>query len=185
MKNNKKKENTQQKVVKMNSQFTSQNFTNTKSIKMIFFVTIIILVLLIVRIGVIQFVSGAYLKEKAYSQQTINQIISPKRGNIYDSTGSKILATSVAVDTITINPTKIVDKDDDAEKTAALKEKVAKGLSEIFELDYNETLEKVNSKTQVQTIAKKVEQDKVETLKNWMKENDISVGINIDEDTKR
>lgn len=188
MKNNKKKdikkENTQQKVVKMDSQFTSQNFTNTKNIKMIFFVSIIILVLLIVRIGFIQFVDGAYLREKAYSQQTINQIISPKRGNIYDSTG-QVLATSVAVDTITINPTKIVDKDDDDEKTAALKEKVAKGLSEIFELDYNETLEKVNSKSQVQTIAKKVDQDKVETLKNWMEENDISVGINIDEDTKR
>ena len=188
MKNNKKKEikkdNTQQKIVKMNSQFTSQNFTNTKHIKMIFFVSIIILVLLIVRIGIIQFVDGAYLKEKAYSQQTINQIISPKRGNIYDSTGNT-LATSVAVDTITINPTKIVDKNDDAEKTAALKEKVAKGLSEIFQLDYNETLEKVNSKTQVQTIAKKVDQDKVETLKNWMKENNISIGINIDEDSKR
>lgn len=188
MKNNKKKdikkENTQQKVVKMDSQFTSQNFTNTKNIKMIFFVSIIILVSLIVRIGFIQFVDGAYLREKAYSQQTINQIISPKRGNIYDSTG-QVLATSVAVDTITINPTKIVDKDDDDEKAAALKEKVAKGLSEIFELDYNETLEKVNSKSQVQTIAKKVDQDKVETLKNWMEENDISVGINIDEDTKR
>ena len=135
---------------------------------MTFFISIIILVLLVVRIGVIQFVNGSYLKEKAYSQQTINQIISPKRGNLYDSTGNKVLATSVAVDTITINPTKIVDKDDDAEKTVALKEKVAKGLSEIFELDYNETLEKVNSKTQVQTIAKKVEQDKVELLRNWM-----------------
>lgn len=189
MKNNKKKvikkDINQQKVVKIDSDFTSQNFIITKNVKMIFFVTIILLVLLIVRLGFIQFIDGAYLKEKAYSQQTINQIISPKRGNIYDSTGNKVLATSVAVDTITINPTKIVDKDDDAEKTAALKEKVAKGLSEIFELDYNETLEKVNSKTQVQTIAKKVEQDKVETLKNWMKENDISVGINIDEDTKR
>lgn len=189
MKNNKKKvikkDVNQQKVVKIDSDFTSQNFIITKNVKMIFFVTIILLVLLIVRLGFIQFIDGAYLKEKAYSQQTINQIISPKRGNIYDSTGNKVLATSVAVDTITINPTKIVDKDDDAEKTAALKEKVAKGLSEIFELDYNETLEKVNSKTQVQTIAKKVEQDKVETLKNWMKENDISVGINIDEDTKR
>lgn len=189
MKNNKKKvikkDINQQKVVKIDSDFTSQNFIITKNVKMIFFVTIILLVLLIVRLGFIQFIDGAYLKEKAYSQQTINQIISPKRGNIYDSTGNKVLATSVAVDTITINPTKIVDKDDDSEKTAALKEKVAKGLSEIFELDYNETLEKVNSKTQVQTIAKKVEQDKVETLKNWMKENDISVGINIDEDTKR
>ncbi len=40
-------------------------------------------------------------------------------------------------------------------KTNELKEKVAKGLSEIFELDYNETLEKVKSNSQVETIAKK------------------------------
>ncbi len=45
--------------------------------------------------------------------------------------------------------------------------------------------EKVNSKSSVETIAKKVEKDKVEQLKTWMKDNKISVGINIDEDTKR
>ena len=65
------------------------------------------------------------------------------------------------------------------------KEKIAKGLSEIFELNYDEVLEKVNSSSQVETIAKKVEQEKVGTLKKWMKDNKISVGINIDEDTKR
>ena len=37
---------------------------------------------MIVRIGFLQFVQGNYLKELAYNQQTINQIISPKRGNI-------------------------------------------------------------------------------------------------------
>ena len=65
------------------------------------------------------------------------------------------------------------------------KEKIAKGLSEIFELNYDEVLEKVNSSSQVETIAKKVEQEKVDTLKKWIEENKISVGINIDEDTKR
>ena len=75
--------------------------------------------------------------------------------------------------------------EDDEQKTKELKEKVAKGLSDIFSLDYNETLEKVNSKSQVETIIKKVEQDKVDELKNWMEENEVSVGINIDEDTKR
>ena len=169
-------------VIKINSEFTSQNFIYTKNLKRIFIVVIIIFILLISRIGFIQFVDGANLKELAYSQQTINQIISPKRGNIYDSTG-KVLASSVSVDTITINPTKIVG-DTDAE-TLALKEKVAKGLSDIFELDYNETLEKVSSDSQVETIAKKVEQDKVDELTTWMEENKISVGINIDEDTKR
>lgn len=129
-----------------------------------------------------QFVDGAHLKELAYTQQNINQIISPKRGNIYDSTGVA-LAISAQVDTITINPTKITDKDEG--KSKALKEKVAKGLSEIFELDYEEVFAKVSSNSQVETIVKKVEQEKVDKLKAWMKENDISVGINIDADTKR
>ena len=75
-------------------------------------VTLLIFILLLVRIGYIQFVDGAYLKELAYQQQSINQIISPKRGNIYDSTGMA-LAISAQVDTITINPTKITDKDED------------------------------------------------------------------------
>ena len=169
-------------VVKINSDFESKNFIYTKKLRLILLVTIIIFVLLICRIGFLQFVQGNYLKEQAYKQQAINQIISPKRGNIYDSTG-KALAISAQVDTITINPSKF--KKDSDEETATYQETVAKGLSEIFGLDYNETLEKVSSDSQVETIAKKVEQDKVDELTTWMEENKISVGINIDEDTKR
>lgn len=169
-------------VVKLKTNFSSKNLICTQKLKVIVIVTLIIFILLIIRIGYLQFVDGAHLKELAYKQQTINQIISPKRGNIYDSTG-KALAISAQVDTITINPTKITDKDDG--KAKALKEKVAKGLSEIFELDYESVLAKVSSKSQVETIVKKVEQEKVDKLKSWMKENDISVGINIDADTKR
>lgn len=169
-------------IVKINSNFESKNFIYTKKIKITFFVTLLIFVLLIGRIGFLQFVQGNELKESAYKQQAINQIISPKRGNIYDSTGTP-LAISSQVDTITINPTKIKGKND--EETKALKETVAKGLSDIFSLDYNETLEKVNSTSSVETIIKKIEQDKVEELKKWMEENKISEGINIDEDTKR
>ena len=153
-----------------------------KKLRVTLIVVILILLLLIVRIGFLQFVQGNYLKELAYNQQTINQIISPKRGNIYDSTG-KALAISAQVDTITINPNKLVKNSND--ETKEFKEKIAKGLSEIFELNYDEVLEKVNSSSQVETIAKKVEQEKVDTLKKWMEENKISVGINIDEDTKR
>ena len=168
------------KVIKMKR---SLNMVEPKKFKIAIVVTILIFVLLIGRIGFLQFVEGSSLKEAAYNQQAINQIISPKRGNIYDATG-KALAISAQVDTITINPQKIA-KEGDEGATKALKEKVAKGLSDIFELDYNETLEKVNSNSQVETIAKKVEQDRVDELKAWMEENKISVGINIDEDTKR
>ena len=170
------------KVVKMKKSIQSKNLIHVTKLKVLMIFIIIIFVALIIRIGFIQFVQGNFLKEQAYQQQTINQIISPKRGNIYDSTG-KAIAISAQVDTITINPTKIV-KDTDVD-TKDYKEKIAKGLSEIFELDYEEILKKVNSTSQVETIVKKVEQEKVDKLKEWMQENEITVGINIDEDTKR
>ena len=187
---NNKKENTlkhdniskNNNVVKINTDFESKNFIYSKKLKLTFIVTVLIFVLLIGRIGFLQFVQGSELKESAYNQQAINQIISPKRGNIYDSTG-KALAISSQVDTITINPDKIVGKND--EETKKLKETVAKGLSDIFALDYNETLTKVNSSASVETIIKKVENNKIDELKKWMEDNKISVGINIDEDTKR
>ena len=169
-------------LIRLKTDFESSNLIKTKKLKLLRRISILIFILLILRIAFLQFVDGSFLKEQAYNQQTINQIISPKRGNIYDSTG-KALAISAQVDTITINPAKF-EKDSEKE-TAKYKDTVAKGLAEIFGLDFQEVLDKLNSSSQVETIAKKVEQDKVDKLKSWMDENDISIGINIDEDTKR
>lgn len=138
--------------------------------------------LLIIRLFYLQLIDGTHLSELATKQQTTSEVISSKRGNIYDSTGAS-LAISETVDTITINPAKIKAKTPEA--TAKLKETVTKGLSEIFDLDYNETFEKVNATSGIKKIASKVEEDKVNKLKNWMKENKITNGINIDEDSKR
>ena len=170
------------KIIKLKTSAESKNLIHIKKLRILLILTILIFSALIVRIGFIQFVQGNSLKEQAYQQQTINQIISPRRGNIYDSTG-KALAISAQVDTITINPSKFV-KNSEVD-TKDYKEKIAKGLSEIFELDYEQTLQKVNSEAQVETIVKKVEQEKVDKLKQWIDENNIAVGINIDEDTKR
>ena len=156
--------------------------------KNIFFIFILLFMLLIVRIIYVQFIKGPEYKETASRQQLLNQVISPKRGTIYDSTG-KALAISASVDTITINPQEIIVKDKDPEvqdlKTKARKELVAKGLSEIFELDYQEVLDKVNSDSTYQIIAKKVTQEKVNELNSWMEENEIYSGINIDETDER
>lgn len=153
---------------------------NTKSVKSkslfaAMIICFVLFILLLFRIAFIQFIQGSELKEAANRQQTTNRIISAKRGNIYDSTG-KLLAASAPVDTVSINPSRI-KKDN--------KEKVAKAFSTIFELDYNEMLEKVNSDSSVEAIIKKVEQDKIDELENWMKTNEIYSGINIDEDVKR
>ena len=164
-----------------NNEF-STNLLAVKKFRIVLASLLIIFLLLIIRLIWLQFVQGSDLKEQAYNQQTTDQIISTSRGTIYDSTG-KTLAISTPTDTVTINPKKIVGSND--EETKAKKEKVAKAFSEIFELDYNETLEKVNSTSNVQTIAKKVDKDKRDKLKQWMETEKISTGINIDEDTKR
>lgn len=146
-----------------------------KKLRTILIIACIIFLLLIIRIFWLQFIDGAWLKEKAYRQQTSSKIISPDRGTIFDVNG-KSLAISEKVDTISINPSKISEDK---------KELVTKGLSDIFSLDYTETLAKVNSTSSVETIAKKVETDKVKELETWMSNNKIKTGINIDEDKKR
>ncbi len=148
----------------------------------------LILIFLVGRIGWIQIVQGSELEEAMYRQLTTSETISPKRGTIYDSTG-KALAISAQVDTVSINPTIFVIEDEDGEiledETKALKEEIAEAFAEIFDLDYEETLEKVSSTSTNVTIARKVENDVIEELENWMEENKIYTGINIDEDTKR
>lgn len=133
----------------------------------------IVFILLIIRLIDLQFVDGPELEKAAYNQQTLNKLIAPKRGNIYDANG-KTLAISADVDTISINPLLITEK-----------EKVATALSDIFELDYKKTLEQVKSNATIVTIAKKVDKDKVTLLTEWMENNKISTGINIDKDSKR
>lgn len=175
----KKKNN---KLYKSANNKFSTNLLAVKKFRIVLASLLIIFLLLLIRLIWLQFAQGPALKEKAYNQQTTDQIISTSRGTIYDSTG-KTLAISTPTDTVTINPKKIVANT--PEETKAKKEKVAKAFSDIFELNYDETLEKVNSTSNVQTIAKKVDKTKIDELKSWMEEEKISTGINIDEDTKR
>ena len=86
MKNDKNK-NKNNKIIKLKSNFDCKNLMKTSKLRTLLAITIFFFVVLIGRIGFIQFVQGNFLREQAYQQQTINQIISPKRGNIYDSTG--------------------------------------------------------------------------------------------------
>lgn len=162
---------------------TKKNKKLNKKYKIFIIFVFILFGLLIIRIGYLQFIKSSFLKEKAYEQLITSRIISTKRGTIYDSSGNQ-LAISSQVDTISINPSKIKVENNE-EETKNLKEKVAKKLSEIFELNYEDVLKKVNSESSVETIVKKVEEEKVNILKEWMEENKIYSGINIDSDTKR
>ena len=150
--------------------------TSKKKMRNTLFISFLIIICLIVRIGYIQLIQGKELSELAYEQQTLDRKINPKRGTIYDATGTNILAVSSTVETVTVNPTNIANED---------KEKVAIALSNIFELDYETVLKKLKKRSSIETIVKKEEKEKTDELRKWMEENNITSGINIDEDTKR
>lgn len=154
----------------------SIKLSSKKKMRNTLFITFLIILCLIGRIGYLQFIQGGELSSMAYQQQTLDRNINPKRGTIFDSTGKNVLAVSSTVETVTVNPGNIGKEN---------KEKVAKILSDIFELDYEKTLKKVTKRSSIETIAKKVEKEKTDRLRIWMKENGITSGINIDEDTKR
>ena len=147
-----------------------------KRMKNSIFLVLLIITMLIVRIGYLQLVQGSELKEKAYAQQTSDRKVNARRGTIYDATGKTVLAVSSTVETVTINPGNIKEED---------KEKVARKLSELFELDYEKTLKKVKKRSSIETIVQKVDKEKTNQLRTWMEENNIKEGINIDEDSKR
>ena len=119
-----------------------------------------------------QVVKAEELSQKAYSQQTKNSIISPKRGSIYDTNGV-VLARSVSVETISVTPANI-----------KYKEKTAEGLARILDLDYDTILGKVNKDSVEEVIAKKLDKEVTDEIRAWIKEEKIA-GINIYEDTKR
>ena len=150
--------------------------SSKKKLRNILFISFLIIICLITRLGFIQLVQGKELSSLAYEQQTLDRKINPKRGTIYDATGENVLAVSSTVETVTVNPGNIKEED---------KEKVAKKLSEVFDLDYEKVLAKVKKRSSIETIVKKVEKEQTDELRVWMEQNGITTGINIDEDTKR
>ena len=152
------------------------DISRKRRMKIMIVIVVIIALLFSGRIAWIQFVDGDKLKQMAYEQQSLDRAVNPRRGTIYDATGETVLAISSTVNTITVNPNNISKEN---------KEKVATALANIFELDYDTVLKKVKRNTSIETIARRVEKDKADELRIWMKDNGIDVGINIDEDTKR
>ncbi len=155
---------------------TTCSIKNKKMMMWAIIIALVLMFLLIIRIAVIQFVDGDKLKQMAYEQQTLIRKITSKRGTIYDASGEIVLAKSSTVETVTVNSTNIPEDK---------KDMVSKALSEILDVDYETTLKKVNKRSSIETIAKKVDKDKTDELRKWMQENNIESGINIDEDTKR
>lgn len=176
-----KKHKAERKLLKQNKINRSQmnkkgEVSRKRRMRFALICSTIIFLGLATRVGYIQFFEGEKLQQMAYLQQTLNRNINPKRGTIYDSSGKVALATSSSVETITVNPVNIPSNE---------KEKVATELTQLFNLKYEDVLKKVSKKTAIETIAKKVDKNQTKELRLWMETNNITSGINIDEDTKR
>lgn len=152
------------------------NLKNKKKMRNGLFVSFLILGLLLGRIGFIEFVQGGELQSQAYEQQVQKRAINPRRGTIYDASEKHILAVSCTAYTVTVNPTNIANED---------KDKVTRGLTDIFELDYDTVYKKVSKRSSIETIVKKIDKSKADELRLWLVDNNISTGVNIDEDSKR
>lgn len=163
---------TKKKIIKIDNK-------GRKRLQGVLIAILFIFLALIIRICYLQFIKGNSLKEMAVKNQLSSKTIEANRGTIYDSTG-KVLAKSTDVDSVYINPSKLKYSDG----TDVNKEILAHAFSDIFELDYEETLNKINEKKSNFKIVDKVDNEKIEELKKWKEENEVS-GISIEDDIKR
>lgn len=123
---------------------------------------------LIFRIFYIQYFKGAEYQVLAYEQQTRDRLISPTRGEIQDRNGEPI-ATSVTAASVSVIHAQVKEP-----------EKVAKILSEKLELNYDETLEKINKRVALMRIKTKVDKKTAEEISALKLD-----GVMVDEDILR
>lgn len=113
---------------------------------------IIILVLgfgaALVRLSFLTLVQGRTLQEDAVEQQLKDTTLPAKRGIIYDTNG-KVLAESASVWQVVLAP---IYLENDEQRQA-----VAKGLSEILELDYDNVYKKAQQQSYYVVVKRKIE----------------------------
>ena len=154
----------------------NRNLDIKKRIIIIFSIVNVCFSILCIRVGIIQFAEGEKWSKKSEEQRNSSRSLIANRGTIYDASGEIVLAQSSSVETVTVSPVNIpIEK----------KEDVAKILSEIFEIDYDKVLKRLNKYTSIENIARRVDREKTNRLREWMENNNCYDGINIDEDTKR
>ena len=120
----------------------------------------------------IQIYKGAWYQKKAFEHQIHNRTVNAKRGIIYDTNG-KELAESISADQVSAIPAEV-------EKPAD----VAKKLSELLEMDYENVYQMVTSQVRYVVIKRKIDKEVGDSVRKWIIEQNIK-GINVDEDTQR
>ncbi|MBE7058663.1 MAG: PASTA domain-containing protein [Ruminococcaceae bacterium] len=142
-----------------------------------------LLAVLLFRFAYFQFIKGDYYTKKAYTQQNSWRTISAKRGTITDRNGN-VLAISVSSYLVNVNQKIIHDNPTKGLTAEQYQEKIARGLSDFLNMDYNQILEKIKSTGRYKLIAEDIDLEVGEKIKAWIKEEKIK-GVYVDEDTTR
>lgn len=140
----------------------------------------VVLVAWIFRVGWIQIVRGSDLSRQALDQQTSDNTVSAKRGNIYDR-NYKVLATNTTVETISITPENLRSS---IEKQNLTVDGVAERIGEILDLEMETVKDKISKNIQNETLARKVDKTVADALREYVTEASLD-GVVFTEDVKR
>lgn len=130
---------------------------------------------LLVRLFLLQILDPAGYAGRAAAQQLRDTVLPAARGEIYSADGIT-LASSKTCWTIRASPRELADE---------LVQPAAKALSEILEIDYKDTLQKLaNRKSNDCLLRRRVDAELADAVRDWCTRNQAQ-GIQILQDTKR
>ncbi len=134
----------------------------------------------VLRLTYLTTVQSSELQESAVDLQLADTTVSAKRGTIYDANGN-VLAESASVWQVVMSP---VNFKNDKQRQAA-----AKGLSEIFDLEYNDVLDDTKQQSHYVVVKRRVESDErekvLELIDTLKKDYSCSGVIQLLDDYKR
>ena len=133
--------------------------------------------LLLARLYKLQIIDHEKYESMAIEQQLRSVPSSAMRGTIYD-TNRNTLAVSASVDNVYLSPQEIEMYGED-------RDLIARGLSEILGMDYDEIYEKSGQKgSWYVTVARKLEKDKADEIRAFKNQYGLR-GVRLETDTKR
>ncbi len=134
-------------------------------------------VLLLARLYKIQIIDHEFYEQRAMSQQLRENKSSAARGSIYDRRMNP-LALSAPVDNLYLSPAEIDSAGED-------RELIAKGLSDILNLDYDEVYRKTSETgSYYVTVKRKLSREEADKVRKFKAENNLR-GIRLEPDSKR
>ena len=138
-----------------------------------------------VRLVKLMVIDGEKLQSMASEQQLYDTLVTAPRGDIYDSKMNP-LATSDTAYTVYITPNSINDLKDSQQEL--VRTTIAKGFSEILDIDYETAYGYTQKKTYYVIVKKRVDKNTADEIRRFLSDNsDLKIAkyVGIDETTKR